>query len=914
MEYSYDYYFNEEKYCFYLKDKITKYEDIYNAYKNDEKAQIEDDKYEIIIGKYIYPLENPGYVKFILPDGNEREVFISSTKHIEEILFIYNKYDFFYCKDDTENYLKFSISELEKIYPVKKIKISTKEYTSLYNSNNKLIKRYEDLNPKDLSFSFGKYLKNSNNIEENIKFFNYTNKRKELYEILETELKNKNSFIPICGPEGIGKTTSILAFCRINLKFKYFYYNARVFSELIKINNSKEIEKLLIEELSHCILSNKLNNLIENIMNIKSFSFNAIEFLIHILSKIGSIKVLIIDQYKTSLDEEYYFLKKLLKAYQSSFNIILLSSMNEDDVKGSVINGIKKVKKSEDNFFLDYLYIGELTKVSDNDNKTLNEDEKYVLNLFGNLYSIFYEIIEFRKKNRKFEKKNFLKKIQEDIKKNLQNYYKNKQDIEIYHSLTELLDIELTKLGKETFLNVYENIPFRYIKLNIDKKNIFKISEIKNDSKYEFEYIYNYLLKIILNLKGELFNKMEKDEKLIDSLKKGISPITFENNVFYYIWGSRCFNGENIKKRVEITSIYNLKKDDCTKINDIKEEISIGDGFILSQGLSNALSFDTGLLVRKTIKNWKLYLIQITKKKDSDERITLTSLNDYFGFLKAFLKENCGIFITENYFCYIFDAESIDTPTVNYCKDNNLNYKFFNKTKYKIKEENINIKEYKMKKKIIINNKNESIPEKEFEIKKKYPKKNDFEETKKFLKRKREIMRDKNLKIKDLEERINKKKKYYDSINKNFKKEKKMDYNDKEEEIKNYLVNKEFVGKDLVGIKLLTPNQNDCLIQMKELGFTNDQINNFYELIGINKKEYLILNIQEIKYFIPSLSIPEYLTYILIKTDQDIIFLDYENKKSYMLSNKEEIDFLDIYNGEWKYISITFINKNMSLI
>ena len=203
---------------------------------------------------------------------------------------------------------------------------------------------------------------------------------------------------------------------------------------------------------------------------------------------------------------------------------------------------------------------------------------------------------------------------------------------------------------------------------------------------------------------------------------------------------------------------------------------------------------------------------------------------------------------------------------------------------------------------------------KEFEIKKKYPKKNDFEETKKFLKRKREIMRDKNLKIKDLEERINKKKKYYDSINKNFKKEKKMDYNDKEEEIKNYLVNKEFVGKDLVGIKLLTPNQNDCLIQMKELGFTNDQINNFYELIGINKKEYLILNIQEIKYFIPSLSIPEYLTYILIKTDQDIIFLDYENKKSYMLSNKEEIDFLDIYNGEWKYISITFINKNMSLI
>ena len=82
---------------------------------------------------------------------------------------------------------------------------------------------------------------------------------------------------------------------------------------MIKINNRKEIEKLLIEELSHCIISNKLNNIIENIMNIKSFSFSVIEFLIQILSRIGSLKVLIIDQYKTSLDEKYYFIKQLLK-------------------------------------------------------------------------------------------------------------------------------------------------------------------------------------------------------------------------------------------------------------------------------------------------------------------------------------------------------------------------------------------------------------------------------------------------------------------------------------------------------------------------------------------------------------------------------------------------------------------------
>ena len=37
--------------------------------------------------------------------------------------------------------------------------------------------------------------------------------------------------------------------------------------------------------------------------------------------------------------------------------------MNEDDVKGSIVKGIKNEKISKENFFLDYIYIGELAKV-----------------------------------------------------------------------------------------------------------------------------------------------------------------------------------------------------------------------------------------------------------------------------------------------------------------------------------------------------------------------------------------------------------------------------------------------------------------------------------------------------------------------------------------------------------------------
>ena len=72
--------------------------------------------------------------------------------------------------------------------------------------------------------------------------------------------------------------------------------------------------------------------------------------------------------------------------------------MNEDDVKGSFVKGIKNEICFKDNFFLDYLYICELAKVSDNDLKRLEAQEIEVLNKFGNLYSIFYEIVEFKKK------------------------------------------------------------------------------------------------------------------------------------------------------------------------------------------------------------------------------------------------------------------------------------------------------------------------------------------------------------------------------------------------------------------------------------------------------------------------------------------------------------------------------------
>lgn len=70
------------------------------------------------------------------------------------------------------------------------------------------------------------------------------------------------------------------------------------------------------------------------------------------------------------------------------------------------------------------------------------------------------------------------------------------------------------------------SVPFRYVKLIVDKKNIFKISETNNAKEFRFEYLYNYFIQIILHLKGEIYEQIQKDVKLLENIKKSIIPLT----------------------------------------------------------------------------------------------------------------------------------------------------------------------------------------------------------------------------------------------------------------------------------------------------------------------------------------------------------------------------------------------------
>ena len=196
----------------------------------------------------------------------------------------------------------------------------------------------------------------------------------------------------------------------------------------------------------------------------------------------------------------------------------------------------------------------------------------------------------------------------------------------------------------------------------------------------------------------------------------------------------------------------------------------------------------------------RLYLIQVTKRKDAKRRITLPCLNDFFGFFKEFLKVFCEIIAEQNYFCYIFDNDDRDKFSIGYCNERKIDYIFCKNEASRLNYENRNLNEYKMKKTIFESNDLKFPHVEEFYIQKFYPKNKNFDETKKFLKQKRKLLESKEFNSNpQLTNRINKKLNYYNAIKKFFGKEKTIDYNEKEEEVINYLDDTEFQNKNLIG-------------------------------------------------------------------------------------------------------------------
>ena len=69
------------------------------------------------------------------------------------------------------------------------------------------------------------------------------------------------------------------------------------------------------------------------------------------------------------------------------------------------------------------------------------------------------------------------------------------------------------------------------------------------------------------------------------------------------------------------------------------EDLEDGESILILQYDQNARMFDVGIL-EKIAEMFNLYLIQVTTRKNSDEGITITGLNDNANYLNGLFFRN----------------------------------------------------------------------------------------------------------------------------------------------------------------------------------------------------------------------------------------------------------------------------------
>ena len=155
---------------------------------------------------------------------------------------------------------------------------------------------------------------------------------------------------------------------------------------------------------------------------------------------------------------------------------------------------------------------------------------------------------------------------------------------------------------------------------------------------------------------------------------------------------------KNINKivRRNIEEFYNIKKEDL----DV-DSLNNNEAILFTPLNQNTSNFNCAILlcINKDKKIYHFYLFQVTRKKSSKERMSYLTLNDNINYLKLYLISIYGIKIDKVFFAYVFDFDSQDNATMDFCVNNNIDYIIFDMGKFNISEK-FKLNEYIIKLKI----------------------------------------------------------------------------------------------------------------------------------------------------------------------------------------------------------------------
>ena len=676
-------YFDKSSYKFYEVDTKEELETIYNK---SEKIEIENAIY-IKKEEIYYICPNARYITFIFPSGLKQSIFISDAAQISKIRELYPDTKFFMKLEGKDSFVEMKDLVNRKYLEIK-IEGIFQNDNEYKEANNIIIQ--SKLTLKNLSIVSKDYLYIPESLED-IKF-DLTNERKEFFQYLKNEINN-NNFIPICGPESIGKTSTILGYFSLNRdKYEYLYTNLKTLDKYK--GDEIKIQELIVKELFHCLRLEDINSKLDELKKvIADESNNPIKLISLLIEKLDFYGIyLIIDQYKITFDKDYNELQIIQrKANKRFINIILISSMNEEDVKDSIVSTISNPTR-KDIFKLDYIYVNSLIKCN-NDNDLKNESDKLLLKNYGSTYYYYYNILEERKEfTGKYEdfEDYFDNKMLKYFEDRLRTYHNNINDEILINYLLFLLRESDDYIPVQRFIENEKFIPFRFFNFYYDNKNIFKIKDINQKDNIKIKFQCNKYIKFALLIYQKLLNKIE--DKII--LEKHYD---LEQLFFIILWSSRknpVIKDINIVKIAKTKSLFKIE--DNLDVNNL----NANEAILILLTDKNAISFDTAILKKEKDGTFSIYLFQITKKKNSNERLTYLMLNDYFNFFKIHLKEKLNINISNYYFSYVFDKSERDKATEDFLMKYDINFILLDKINLL---NSINLKPYKTKLQTISN-------------------------------------------------------------------------------------------------------------------------------------------------------------------------------------------------------------------
>ena len=464
-----------------------------------------------------------------------------SIEKYDEIYYIYNKEHFlkllevypdkfkYYKYDSNDDWRKFNNNLLDNPSFIRSLiftdDISFEKYETFYDESKERYDSHKEkhkeflflkvIDPLILSINFLKYFPTDkeNNKNENIDIIMSNERQDFLNDIYYTfsSIENNDEYIfkAYTGPYGIGKSFTVLML----QKMLYFSGHKTLYINLKYYNNTNDsfLDKLetLWKEAFYLFFDKKqyINFLKNRIDSYKSY-FDAIKKIIELLNENKEKYLIIFDQYQEKYDNS----KKLDYFRKECKNILLISSINDKDVKLNIkkeLNGEDKKSK-----YISYKYLFKLI-ISKKDINNLNDVKKNIMKDFG--YLPIYQ-----NKLKRVYDSNYMNFYQTEIRKiflyidrffinNKRSYLNNlidNKEINLSDSLNQ------KSISFSDFINNIDLIPLKYINyiINMKEKKIklyYAFPFIEKILKEYFVYYDNLSLFNKTTNKGELGNCFE---------------------------------------------------------------------------------------------------------------------------------------------------------------------------------------------------------------------------------------------------------------------------------------------------------------------------------------------------------------------------------------------------------------------